>query len=504
MEDSGAAEVWKKFAGRIGVVLAGGGGRGAYQSGVLLAFQDAQLPTHILTGTSIGAINAASFAAHSKTLVGNAEPLLETWHGLTPSAVGIEWTRYLWIVGGLIAASAGAGNLLSIFLTSRGFQFNLVNPRLTWALLGLSGAAVLLLYDRLPYLGYVIANYYGPASWKPDRHKAAGTIAANLVVWGCLLALIYSLDTFRMLKRLFQEHPVAAAMVAGTAVLVMALRYLGGARLSAFLHNLLRFLLRRGLFTNFERTRLLRREIPQEQWKASPMRVLFPATNLEPGPVMFFSNTPAEELASDPGADAEFVSREVTVVKDLILALVASSALPMVFEPILFRGRLYTDGGLVANQPIRPAVRLGADLVFLVMMDPLGGPREKIRTFIDMGLRALNILLVQNFLTDRRILENINAICERGAAEAGVRPEEVEIDLGTRRYRYVKTFTIHPSAPLERTILDFGGSTSGQAILQGYRDACEQIESFLKYAPKSRFGRRRHLLALGARRTRGE
>ena len=166
--------------------------------------------------------------------------------------------------------------------------------------------------------------------------------------------------------------------------------------------------------------------------RASPIRVLFAATSLEPGPVTFFSNTPPEELASDPGVDAHFVSTEVSAVKDLILALAASSALPLAFEPILFRGRLHTDGGLVATLPIRPAVRLGADVLFLVMMDPLGGPSEKIRTFIDMGLRALNILLVQNFLTDRKILENINAICEHGAAELGVRPEEVEIDLGTR------------------------------------------------------------------------
>src|SRR5579884_4224509 len=67
---------WSEFTGRIGVVLSGGGARGAYEAGVLQAFQDAQVPTHILTSTSIGAINAASYAAHGRGFYGNAEPLV--------------------------------------------------------------------------------------------------------------------------------------------------------------------------------------------------------------------------------------------------------------------------------------------------------------------------------------------------------------------------------------------------------------------------------------------
>ncbi|MGZ4842027.1 MAG: hypothetical protein ACXV5J_09795, partial [Candidatus Angelobacter sp.] len=33
------------FSSRVGVVLSGGGARGAYEAGVLMAFQDAQVPT---------------------------------------------------------------------------------------------------------------------------------------------------------------------------------------------------------------------------------------------------------------------------------------------------------------------------------------------------------------------------------------------------------------------------------------------------------------------------
>src|SRR3990170_4072729 len=107
-----AAPVIGGFTGRIGVVLSGGGARGAYEAGALLAFQDAAVPTHIITATSVGSINAASFAAQSDGLVGNAEPLVASWMRLTPRALGIEWTRYGWMVAGLVAASAGLGNLI--------------------------------------------------------------------------------------------------------------------------------------------------------------------------------------------------------------------------------------------------------------------------------------------------------------------------------------------------------------------------------------------------------
>src|SRR6266852_9987046 len=90
MEAAGAAKVLEQFTGRIAVALSGGGARGAYEAGALLAFQDAKLPTHILTATSVGSINAASYASHSSSLVGNAESLIESWTQVSPPAMGID------------------------------------------------------------------------------------------------------------------------------------------------------------------------------------------------------------------------------------------------------------------------------------------------------------------------------------------------------------------------------------------------------------------------------
>jgi hypothetical protein len=134
--------------------------------------------------------------------------------------------------------------------------------------------------------------------------------------------------------------------------------------------------------------------------------------------------------------------------------------------------------------------------MFLVMMNPLEEHSGDLRTFIDVAQRALDILMLHNLLADLRSLDKINTICERAAAELAVRPEEIEIDLGPHRYRYIKSFTIRPAATLGGTTLDFNHQTIGRAVLQGYQDACVQIASFLAYARQARFENRKRILRI--------
>ena len=475
----------------------GGGAQGAYEAGVLQAFQDAGVTTHIITATSVGSINAASYAAHSGELVGKAEPLVDSWFGLSPVAVGIEWTRYAWVLAGLVATSAGFGNLMRTGLAEQGFTFLLHNAMLTWLLLGLAGIAVLLFYDSLPYLGYVLGNLVRGSAWQPARGKLWISVAANVLMGGFIVVLLHSLYVENWLVEWSKDHAVLAAVGIGLlALAVSALSERLRTRVGSSMHGGLRLALRAGLFPNFERTRYLRARIPVAGLRASPMRVLFAATDLETAAARFFSNTPPTTLVADRGADRRFIETEVAEASDPILAVVAASALPIAYEPLRLGGRLYTDGGIVTNQPIRPAIRLGADVLFLVLVEPQQTRRGEVKTFVDVGLRALDILMMQNFLTDVKILSGVNDACERAAATIGLRPERVEIDLGSRRYRYVKAFTIRPPAPLAGTSLDFTGVTIDPAIVQGYCDACLQIETALAYLPWAPFGQPKQVLRL--------
>src|SRR5215813_15095531 len=166
-----AAEKKPVFTSRVGVVLSGGGARGSYEAGVLMAFQDAQVPTHIITATSVGSINAASYAAHADGYIGKAEPLIKAWMELTPATLGIDWSRYIFLLAGLVAASAGIGNFLWLWMQQNGIYMHAHHPKFTWFALGVAGISILLFADRLSYVGYVIMKFASGRSWEPDWRK---------------------------------------------------------------------------------------------------------------------------------------------------------------------------------------------------------------------------------------------------------------------------------------------------------------------------------------------
>src|SRR3954466_10766926 len=177
---------------RIAVVLSGGGARGAYEAGALLAFQDAQVPTHIIAATSVGSINAADYAAHSSTLVGNAEPLVEGWSQISSPAMGIDWSRYVFMLGGLIAASAGAVNFIREWMEQKDMFLHMNNPLVTWLALMMAGLMFLFLFDKISYAFYVAANAIRGQKWVPDKRKAWVSLLANIFVWGCVLLFLSS------------------------------------------------------------------------------------------------------------------------------------------------------------------------------------------------------------------------------------------------------------------------------------------------------------------------
>jgi NTE family protein len=67
-------------------------------------------------------------------------------------------------------------------------------------------------------------------------------------------------------------------------------------------------------------------------------------------------------------------TRVTTTSGPLRPAIVASSAIPALFEPVRDGGRMLVDGGLVDNLPVDAAIDLGADYVIAVdIMPPLDG-----------------------------------------------------------------------------------------------------------------------------------
>ncbi len=494
-----------QFSSRIGVVLSGGGARGAYEAGALMAFQDANVPTHIITATSIGSINAASFAAHSDGLVGKADTLVNSWMELTPATLGIDWSRYVFLLAGLVAASAGLGNFVWQWLQEHGIFLHAHHPKSTWISLGLAGVAILFFADKLSYIGYVVLNFLRGRNWEPDRKKAWVSFGANVLVWGFIvlfLAFTHIHLPWRTGRPLELSAPLPAVAVIAAAI---GLYKVFQEPLSKLSHRFLRMPLRTGLFPNFDRIKFLRARIPQERLRNSDIRVIMTATDIQHGAGRFFCNRSIDELLKDPEVHQEFVRREVEQPSDLVHAAVASSSYTFAYEAVPMDGRLWTDGGIMTNQPILPALRLGADVIFLVLMSPLEGEDTsgQIKTFLDVGVHAVDILISKNFKADIALLNNFNRLCCAYASELGVEPEQVELQIGSQRYRYVEAFHIAPQEPLKANTLDFDGDIVGPVIVQGYRDARRVIVNFLEYERTRPSRESRRLVRLSAERPEG-
>jgi len=250
--------------------------------------------------------------------------------------------------------------------------------------------------------------------------------------------------------------------------------------LSRTSRGFIRLPLRSGLFANYERTRFLRGRMPNEKMKASPIQAIFASTEVRTGRERYFSNQTAEELLRDPRVDSQFVA-DVAPTDDVLMGVIASSAFSMVYETVPIGDELFTDGGIVANQPIRPAVRMGADVLFLVMVEPRSQSRHEVKTFLDVGVRALDILMSQNLKADLKTLSTINRQCEYHAAKLRVRPEQLVMKNGYRAFSYLKTIVIAPDEDISATPLDFDGDVTAPAIVQGYRDGISAVLDFADY-----------------------
>lgn len=70
-------------------------------------------------------------------------------------------------------------------------------------------------------------------------------------------------------------------------------------------------------------------------------------------------------------------------------AILASTAIPSIFPPVLVDGELYVDGGLVNNVPISRAVSLGATHIFVLTCGAAQQDARPIRRPLDVLLQAV-------------------------------------------------------------------------------------------------------------------
>jgi predicted acylesterase/phospholipase RssA len=90
--------------------------------------------------------------------------------------------------------------------------------------------------------------------------------------------------------------------------------------------------------------------------------------------------------------------------------ILASTAIPGVFAPVVVEGTPCVDGGLLQNTPLKPAIRAGADVLHVIYVDPLTQfvPFPELPNTIDTAYRVYTILLASQINGDARFIAAIN------------------------------------------------------------------------------------------------
>ncbi|HEY8022169.1 MAG TPA: patatin-like phospholipase family protein [Thermoanaerobaculia bacterium] len=209
--------------------------------------------------------------------------------------------------------------------------------------------------------------------------------------------------------------------------------------------------------------RTLRRVLRLESIRRSRRRLLITATNFDTGALEIFANQDMTDEIGD-------------------LVVMASSATPGIFPPVVIPPSTYVDGGVLMNTPLQPAIRAGADLLHVVYLDPdiLHIPLSDLRTTMGTLQRVMAIATAENFNHDteqaRRVNQGLEALEQ---AAPGLRPlieaasQTVRQKDRAEPYRQLTIHRYHPHVLLGGPLgfLDFRRDTLKRLIEDGYRDA---------------------------------
>lgn len=91
-------------------------------------------------------------------------------------------------------------------------------------------------------------------------------------------------------------------------------------------------------------------------------------------------------------------------------ALLATTAIPVVFPPVRIAGRALVDGAVASSTPIAAAVALGAARVIVLSPGLPCAAREPPVGIVALGLQALHVLIVNQVLADLERLAGVTDV----------------------------------------------------------------------------------------------
>jgi len=444
---------------RVAVVLAGGGALGAYEVGVLRVLSKVGLEPAVVAGTSAGAINAVGWVAHGF----RTEALERTWMRVRPTTIGMRWTTLaLRGAGGLITA---IGLMLAVLTLLGSPEITL--SRRFWGADAQRHETISVVLDALAWgmvamIGWLAAKLSRPAeSWlaafegavdpvRLSRWLGLGIIAGaliHLVTWGSGLPW---------------PHRFSATILIASALLWLATRPgAGGERLRAVIARWLPETRGRGLWGDAARKQLVQKLVrsgDSSLLTEGNTLLVMTALALDTGRIVHFYAGP------EPGPDFEQrvergLGEAIRLISPahVIAAAVASSAIPIAFEPVRISGRDFVDAGQFSNQPLAAVHAARADAAIVVLLAPTEEPP---RAQEDEHLLALGARLIE-IGHWRSLQQELRELPDEWSAAVGTHPARVVV--------------VAPAHPLPGSLIGFDPSRSAQLIEFGERDGWDAL-----------------------------
>jgi NTE family protein len=99
--------------------------------------------------------------------------------------------------------------------------------------------------------------------------------------------------------------------------------------------------------------------------------------------------------------DLETGVQRVFTAGEITRPLLASAAMPGIFPPVEIEGRLYTDGGVSNNVPIRPAIEMGAKTIYVMNATATSHQRRPLNRPMDHLLHAFALARSQRMMFEK-------------------------------------------------------------------------------------------------------
>ena len=445
---------------RIAVVLPGGGALGAYQAGVLRVLSRLGVRPTVLAGTSTGAINAVVWRAHDF----DSRVLERAWSETVPGTVGIRWATLLARSGGLLIAAFAIVQALLTVMGSPAIGVNgpvWMSRATSW--LSASAWLDLLAWVLVAALGVLTVRMSRVAEEWLARFQRPGSrvLGHTALGWALVAGAAVHLGVW-ILELPWPHRFSAVVLLLGSVLWLINRPGRTGTLARQMLARILPETGGRGLWGAAARRHLLRRLVRE----GNPQRLSAPGTTLLLSALALDSGRIAYFVAGDPPT-AEFKERveralgEVVHVhnaKQVIEAAVASSAIPLAFEPVMIRRREFVDAGQFSNQPVVAAIAVGVDAVLVVLMAPRTGPRPAPRggTMIELGARMLEIA------SWRELQLELGVLSTEWATE--------------RHHGATRLCVVEPESPIGNGLLAFEPRLSVEMMRRGESDAIDALE----------------------------